>query len=652
MNQRIDKILGRTFCALCALVLAALLLVPALQAPGKAEEAATEAVPLEGPGEDGEPEAEAAPVEEPGDDGEGETGNPDSESVPMDLEESGDDLEIETEDVRVLKYGDNGDDVKALQTRLKEMKYYTGKLSGRYREGTREAVRTFQKDFGLEATGVADAHTQSLLYSTRYRPLRYGSKGDDVKALQTRLMELGYYKAKVSGNYLEVTQSAVVTFQKINALDRTGIADPDTQEVLFSSAALDASQEPKTKVTPTPAPDLAHYLVDDTRENPVPMPEEPVPFTKKLKNGSTGKLVKQLQERMAALGYYDGPISGNFMVKTTRAVKKIQSQNALEADGVVDETTWNLIFNDYAIVLPQDTPKPTPEPTPVPFAITVDVANQVTTVYGLDENGEYTVVARQMLCSTGMKATPSDPGDWVLSGRKANWCTFPKWGNSYARYWTKINGSIAFHSVIYNAVDLKAVNTKSVNMLGSRASHGCIRLTVADSKWIYDNVGAGTVVSIVENLPSQPELVAALRRELPVWDRKNKVFVYKESPTPEPVFATDYKPDLEGKNLKEKSDNENVYWMQKKLKELGYYDSKCTGMMLANTVKAVKAFQRDHGLYPSGSADQKLIDLMWETGRMPEAENSEAEAPETEAPPAPETAVPPEVPTPAPTPAS
>ena len=551
----------------------------------------------------------------------------DTEAVPVDIPDAEDDVEVETSDVRILKYGDNGDDVKELQTRLKELKYYTGNLSGRYREGTRDAIKTFQTDFGLEVTGIADAETQSVLYSTQYRPLRYGAKGDDVKALQTRLMELGYYKAKISGNYLEVTQSSIVTFQKINGLNMTGIADPDTQELLFSNNALDASEEPREKVTPTPVPELAEFLVDDTRENPVPMPDEPVEFTKKLKNGSTGKLVKQLQTRMTELGYYDGPISGNFMVKTTRAVKKIQTQNGMEETGIVDEATWNLIFNDYTIVLPDATPKPTPEPTPVPFAITVDVANQVTTVYGLDENGDHTVIVRQMLCSTGMKATPSDPGDWILSGRKANWCTFPKWGNSYARYWTKINGSIAFHSVIYNAVDLKAVNVKSVNMLGSRASHGCIRLTVADAKWIYDNVGAGTIVSIVENMPSQPELVAALRKELPVWDKKNKVFVYKENPTPEPVFPADYKPDLAGKNVKQNSTNtEAVYWVQTQLKELGYYNSRCSGQMLAGTVAALKKFQKDQGVYASGVAEQKDIDMLYEAVQAKRAASGATES--------------------------
>ena len=103
-----------------------------------------------------------------------------------------------------------------------------------------------------------------------------------------------------------------------------------------------------------------------------------------------------------------------------------------------------------------------------------------------------------MLCSTGMKATPSDVGDWVLNGRHATWCIFPKWGNSYARYWTRINSSIAFHSPIYTAVSNSAMKIASYNMLGQRASHGCIRLSVWDAKWIYDNIGAGTVVSIVK----------------------------------------------------------------------------------------------------------------------------------------------------------
>ena len=82
---------------------------------------------------------------------------------------------------RVLHYGDDGDDVLALQTRLKDLKYYTGNLSGRFREGTRKAVEEFQADFDLDQTGVADMRTLSILFSLTHRPLRYGSTGDDVK---------------------------------------------------------------------------------------------------------------------------------------------------------------------------------------------------------------------------------------------------------------------------------------------------------------------------------------------------------------------------------------------------------------------------------------------------------------------------------------
>ena len=530
----------------------------------------------------------------------------DSNPIPVDMMED-EDLEVEEEinQGRILQYGDHGDDVLALQTRLKDLQYYTGNLSGRYREGTRKAVEDFQADFGLDQTGVADLRTLSILFSMTHRPLRFGSTGSDVKELQTQLAQLGYYKGKISGNYLESTRKAVESLQKKNSLEVTGIADADLQEQILAGKILASSEVAAD--TDTPAPNLANYLVDDN-ENTVPIPDEPVTFTKKLKSGSSGKLVKEMQTRLAELGYYEGPISGNFQKYTVRAVKAIQTQNGLESTGVVDEMTWNVIFNDMHAVLPDATPKPTPSPSPIPFAITVDVQNQITTVYGRDDKGDYTVVVRQMLCSTGMKATPSDVGDWVLNGRHATWCIFPKWGNSYARYWTRINSSIAFHSPIYTAVSNTAMKIKSYNMLGQRASHGCIRLSVPDAKWIYDNVGKGTVVSIVGGMEADPELRDALK--LPPIDKKYCTPISTPVPTAEPEYSAATKPEIGNKVYKEKSQGEEIYWVQRTLKDLGYYTTKCTGKMLARTVKAVKAFQEAHGLKANGGITQDLINLM------------------------------------------
>ena len=90
----------------------------------------------------------------------------DSNPIPVDMMED-EDLEVDEEinQGRILQYGDHGDDVLALQTRLKDLQYYSGNLSGRYREGTRKAVETFQADFGLDQTGVATESVQRLLFS-------------------------------------------------------------------------------------------------------------------------------------------------------------------------------------------------------------------------------------------------------------------------------------------------------------------------------------------------------------------------------------------------------------------------------------------------------------------------------------------------------
>ena len=65
----------------------------------------------------------------------------------------------------VLRRGDDNDRVERLQRRLKELKYYTGKVDGYFGKKTKEAVALFQKKVGLKATGVATVRTQQLLFA-------------------------------------------------------------------------------------------------------------------------------------------------------------------------------------------------------------------------------------------------------------------------------------------------------------------------------------------------------------------------------------------------------------------------------------------------------------------------------------------------------
>lgn len=57
---------------------------------------------------------------------------------------------------------------------------------------------------------------------------KLGSSGDEVKSIQRRLKEWGYYSGSVDGIYGTATKSAVKKFQKANSLTADGVAGPST----------------------------------------------------------------------------------------------------------------------------------------------------------------------------------------------------------------------------------------------------------------------------------------------------------------------------------------------------------------------------------------------------------------------------------------
>lgn len=59
---------------------------------------------------------------------------------------------------------------------------------------------------------------------------KMGSRGNEVRNIQTRLKNWGYYKGKVDGIYGTQTKNAVIAFQKKNGLTADGIAGPKTLE--------------------------------------------------------------------------------------------------------------------------------------------------------------------------------------------------------------------------------------------------------------------------------------------------------------------------------------------------------------------------------------------------------------------------------------
>lgn len=137
----------------------------------------------------------------------------------------------------------------------------------------------------------------------------------------------------------------------------------------------------------------------------------------------------------------------------------------------------------------------TEEEDELPYYIKVNRQQNCVTVYTKDENGEYTVPYKAMICSTGLyNATPR--GTFHLS-TKYLWREL--FGNVYGQYATRITGGVLFHSVPYYKRSKNSLCTEKYNKLGQQASMGCIRLTVEDAKWIAENCPSGTTVEIYDD---------------------------------------------------------------------------------------------------------------------------------------------------------
>lgn len=143
----------------------------------------------------------------------------------------------------------------------------------------------------------------------------------------------------------------------------------------------------------------------------------------------------------------------------------------------------------------KDSQQSASDETEFPYYIKINRKQNCITIYTSDENGEYTVPYKAMICSTGLyNATPR--GTFHLS-TKYLWREL--YGKVYGQYATRITGGVLFHSVPYYKKSKSALCTEKYNKLGQQASMGCVRLTVEDAKWIADNCPSGTTVEIYDD---------------------------------------------------------------------------------------------------------------------------------------------------------
>ena len=239
-----------------------------------------------------------------------------------------------------LREGDSGPTVQAVQQKLIGFGYYVaGGADGHFGPGTTAAIRVFQKQNGLNPTGVVTANTAKYLGLAGGVPaggtpatpppaaapaapaalaapsgsvvgLRKGMTGATVRQLQLAILATGLYlSGGADGTFGTSTHRAVTLVQRVNGLPETGVVDAATASALGLTGSASS-------------------------------PSNPAPAGTVVQLGATGAAVKRVQQLLIKAGIsVVGGADGVFGPQTRRAVSSFQGLHGLPQTGSVDSAT-------------------------------------------------------------------------------------------------------------------------------------------------------------------------------------------------------------------------------------------------------------------------------------------------------------------------
>ena len=130
----------------------------------------------------------------------------------------------DTKPAQTLQYGDKGEAVEKVQSRLLELGYFTGSVGGNYLDLTKSAVAAFQSAAKLNVTGIVDAQTLAKMFADDApkapRKDDYGSANTGTTTARPATgtaVEADWWKSDIQSIYARGTTATVTDVE-------TGIA--------------------------------------------------------------------------------------------------------------------------------------------------------------------------------------------------------------------------------------------------------------------------------------------------------------------------------------------------------------------------------------------------------------------------------------------
>ncbi|MCD8509552.1 MAG: peptidoglycan-binding protein, partial [Bacillus sp. (in: Bacteria)] len=222
-----------------------------------------------------------------------------------------------------MQIGNSSEEIRELKRNLSRLgitNWNINNVSPVFGAGTEEAVRDFQRYYGLVENGIADSVTLRKIDEILSSPMQRGNSSSSIQELKRNLTRLGFTTWNinaVSPTFGVGTEEAVRFFQSYYGLVVNGIAEEVTlrkvQEVLNSP----------------------------------------------MQNGNRSSAIQELKRNLVRLGYANwnlANINTVFGDGTEAVVRAFQSDNGLVVNGIADSVTLAkieellkelIIFTDY-----------------------------------------------------------------------------------------------------------------------------------------------------------------------------------------------------------------------------------------------------------------------------------------------------------------
>jgi len=260
---------------------------------------------------------------------------------------------------------------------------------------------------------------------------------------------------------------------------------PSIQPTVEKTAPAVATSPPPEKKEASEGATTPPPATPATQEVPLPPLPAPGPFseTKTLQVGSRGDAVLALEKRLTQLRYDVGAVDGRYDQQTWQGVVAFQKYAKLKRTGTYTLETQKAL---HKATYPEGRHPGLGLPR-----IEIDIPRQILLFFdgkGLNRAIAVSTGTNRKYCEVSKKSGKQICGvAQTPRGRFRIQYRIPGWresdlGNLYNPLY--FNGGFAIHG----APSVPAYN----------ASHGCVRISVASSKWFYDTVKNGTPVVVFD----------------------------------------------------------------------------------------------------------------------------------------------------------